>query len=92
MPLGIVPELKFATEEAQLMPGSRMLIYTDGLAETRAADGEFYGYDRLVDWLERTSKDGQSLAEMKNELIVEMARFQQGDLLQDDQTFVILAG
>ena len=92
MPLGIIPDLKFATEEVQLKEGSRMLIYTDGLAETRDSCGEFFGYERLARWLKSAGQSGADVGRMKDELVMEMARFQRGDVLQDDQTFLILAG
>jgi serine phosphatase RsbU (regulator of sigma subunit) len=43
--------------EEQLEPGDRVLMYTDGVVEARAADGELFGLERLVDTITRIAGD-----------------------------------
>ena len=37
------------------MRGDRVLFYTDGITEARSTDGQFFGDDRLADFLVRAS-------------------------------------
>ena len=57
MPLGIDDPSVQVAEEA-LEPGDRLLLYTDGVTEARAADGERFGLPRLVDLVERHAGSG----------------------------------
>lgn len=92
LPLGVLPDADFADEEAPLVDGARLLVYTDGLVEARNPSGDLYGYERLGQWLAARARKGASLEQMKEELLGEMTEFQNDDILQDDQTFLILAG
>jgi serine phosphatase RsbU (regulator of sigma subunit) len=46
-PLGLLPGRVYAAEKAQLVPGARLLFYTDGLTEVFRGDEEF-GAARLL--------------------------------------------
>lgn len=92
LPLGVLPDATYADDETTLESGGRLLVYTDGLVETRNPTGDIYGYERLGSWLADRTRKGISIERMKAELIAEMTRFQTHDVLQDDQTFLILAG
>jgi sigma-B regulation protein RsbU (phosphoserine phosphatase) len=45
--IGLLPDLPFAIEQAQLRPGDTLLIYTDGVTEARNAHGAFFSEARL---------------------------------------------
>jgi phosphoserine phosphatase RsbU/P len=47
-PLGMLPGMQYAAERFAFPPGSRMLLYTDGLTEVFRGDEEF-GQDRLIE-------------------------------------------
>jgi serine phosphatase RsbU (regulator of sigma subunit) len=47
-PLGMIPGMSYAAETSPFPPGSRVLLYTDGLTEVFCGDDEF-GCDRLSD-------------------------------------------
>jgi serine phosphatase RsbU (regulator of sigma subunit) len=47
-PLGLFPDVAFEETTIHLKPGDRCTLYTDGLLEARKADGELYGFDRLL--------------------------------------------
>ncbi|HEY4009079.1 MAG TPA: SpoIIE family protein phosphatase [Acidobacteriaceae bacterium] len=47
-PLGMLPGMSYSAETASFPPGSRVLLYTDGLTEVFCGDDEF-GCDRLGD-------------------------------------------
>jgi len=92
LPLGVLEDAEFSDQEAMLVPGTRLLVYTDGLVETRNPAGDLYGYERLGDWVAACARRGASVQLMKHELIGEMTRFQRQGVLQDDQTFLVFAG
>lgn len=48
---GIVRDYPYRTQTIRLEPGSRLLLYTDGVTEARNADGAFFGERRLLDWV-----------------------------------------
>ncbi len=47
-PLGLLPGMRYSSEQAVFTPGSRLLFYTDGLTEVFRGDEEF-GPERLLD-------------------------------------------
>lgn len=47
-PLGMLPGMTYASEMLECPPGSRLLLYTDGLTEVFRGDEEF-GTDRLIE-------------------------------------------
>jgi len=47
-PLGMIPGMSYTEENSPFPPGSRVLLYTDGLTEVFSGDDEF-GCDRLSD-------------------------------------------
>jgi hypothetical protein len=47
-PLGLFPGVEFEETTIHLNPGDRCTLYTDGLLEARNADGELYGFERLL--------------------------------------------
>ena len=46
-PLGLMPGMEYSTERTDFTPGSRLLLYTDGLTEVFRGDEEF-GAERLL--------------------------------------------
>ena len=61
IPVGILADSEYALEQFALDSGSRLLIYTDGLTETRCGDEEF-GEARLLQWLvDSDASDAQSV-------------------------------
>ncbi|MDP8987453.1 MAG: serine/threonine-protein phosphatase [Actinomycetota bacterium] len=55
LPFGVGPASEVFVE--QLEPGDRMLLYTDGVTEARAASGDLFGLDQLVNLVARTAGD-----------------------------------
>ena len=55
-PLGMIPGMSYAAESSAFPPGSRVLLYTDGLTEVFCGDEEF-GCDRLGDTFREASRD-----------------------------------
>ena len=48
---GIERDYPYHTQTVQLSPGSRLLLYTDGVTEARNASHAFFGESRLLVWM-----------------------------------------
>lgn len=55
-PLGMIPGMSYSSETSPFPPGSRVLLYTDGLTEVFCGDDEF-GCDRLSDTFRDAAKE-----------------------------------
>jgi Stage II sporulation protein E (SpoIIE) len=73
----------------QLEPGDRLLLYTDGVVEARAADGTQFGMRRLGDFVIRHSAAGVPAPETLRRLNRAILDFQHGRL-GDDATTILL--
>jgi Stage II sporulation protein E (SpoIIE) len=73
----------------QLEPGDRLLFYSDGITEARDEHGQFFGEQRLVDFVERAERTGVSAPETLRRLVAAVLDHQSGKL-QDDAMMVML--
>ena len=51
LPLAVMEDCQFDGCTLTLSPGDRLLLYTDGITEAQNGKDEFYGTDRLLDFL-----------------------------------------
>jgi hypothetical protein len=86
-PLGVSGLVVVAEE--MLEPGDQVLFFTDGVVEARSADGVFFGVDRLVDMVTRTSAAATPPPETMRRLLHAILNHQEGEL-QDDATIVVV--
>ena len=73
----------------KLEPGDRVLLYTDGVTEGRAADGMPFGVERLADFIIRQSAAGLPAPETMRRLKRAILEYQHGRL-RDDATIVLV--
>ncbi|MFD2090789.1 PP2C family protein-serine/threonine phosphatase [Blastococcus deserti] len=73
----------------QLQPGDRVLLYTDGIVEARSPAGEFFGEERLADFVVRAEAAGHPPPEMLRRLMRSVMDHQAGRL-QDDASIVVV--
>jgi len=86
MALGILPEASFELFAAELEPGDRMLLYTDGITEATNARDEEYGDARVERWLrDHRGADGRALIEG---LVEDVVRFASPVRPRDDMTLM----
>ncbi|MGW1598329.1 PP2C family protein-serine/threonine phosphatase [Streptomyces sp. NPDC002343] len=74
---------------AQLQPGDRVLLYTDGVTEARTADGRLLGLERFADYVIRASATGEIAPETLRRLIHSLLD-SQDSRLRDDATIVMM--
>jgi serine phosphatase RsbU (regulator of sigma subunit) len=91
MPLGLGRLAGAAPEiaEESLEPGDSVVLYTDGVVEARDESGEFFGQQRLVDFVTRTFADRMPVAETMRRLVRAILDHQHENL-QDDATALLL--
>ena len=57
--------MRYKEYEIQLEPGSKLFVYTDGVAEATSAEQELYGTERMIDAL-NTDPDATPQQILKN--------------------------
>lgn len=82
LPLGI-QEVAFSEREVLLMPGSRLLLYSDGVTEAMDASSEQYGEARLADHARAKSLTVEGL-------LKDVRQFTNGAPASDDVTVVMI--
>jgi serine phosphatase RsbU (regulator of sigma subunit) len=90
MPLGIMPEVVFEEERLSLDDCSCALLYTDGLTEARNSHGDFFGQERLLNWLQDSREKNQTAAQLSDGFLAELKSFQSQVSISDDQTLLLL--
>ena len=86
-PLGVSGVV--TVSEEMLEPADQVLFFTDGVVEARSAEGEFFGIERLVDMVTRTTAAGTPAPETMRRLLHAILDHQEGQL-QDDATIVVV--
>lgn len=86
--LGVFPHQTFAAGEAQLAPGDRVILFTDGVTEACDAAGEEFGEARLLHLLEENRK--AAAAELQEKILAAAGVFS-GGRWHDDATLLVLA-
>lgn len=88
MPLGVLPYILSRDEKIHLNPGDVLVIGTDGFVEARNTEGQFFGYDHLLQLVGSVS--GQSAGEIGRQLFSDVEAFGGENLQEDDQTLLVL--
>jgi serine phosphatase RsbU (regulator of sigma subunit) len=87
-PLGL-QESRPVCCETRLEPGDRLVLYTDGITEARSPHGEFFGEQRLADFISAAAAAADPAPETVRRLMRHVLTHQ-ADQLQDDASIVIL--
>ena len=86
--LGMFSDEHYEDREVQLLPGDRLIFYTDGLLEVKNNEGEMLGVDGLI----QIFKDTYVLPPEDAKTIVfnRILEFSNGASMEDDRTLVIV--
>jgi sigma-B regulation protein RsbU (phosphoserine phosphatase) len=86
--LGVFPNWKYENSVVQLVPGDRLVLFTDGITEAAKADGEQFGEEGLIQVVKRLADE--PLSKLNAELLTEVKSFCDSHL-QDDATLITIA-
>jgi len=86
-PLGILDEVEFERTELTLDPGDTLILYTDGVTETQAPNGDFLDREGLLRLVRE--KSAETLP-MVQHLVREVERFRGQSEAQDDLTLFLV--
>lgn len=86
--LGVFPDSKYEDASIELKPGDLLLLFTDGITEATAMDGEEFGEERLV--AVAKSAAGSSLEDVQSTILERVKDFCDSQL-SDDATLLMLA-
>jgi serine phosphatase RsbU (regulator of sigma subunit) len=75
--------------EQQLEPGDTLVLYTDGITESRDADGNQFGPERLSRFMLSALQAGLTAPEIMRRLVHTIVAYEQGEL-RDDATAAML--
>ncbi|MBN2169782.1 MAG: serine/threonine-protein phosphatase [Candidatus Krumholzibacteriota bacterium] len=87
LPLGLRDGTDYAETAGRLAPGERLLVYTDGLPDTRDPGGRQYGEERLRRRLAEAS--GAGAAALLDTILSDLERFRAGAPWADDHTLLV---
>jgi serine phosphatase RsbU (regulator of sigma subunit)/anti-sigma regulatory factor (Ser/Thr protein kinase) len=90
LPIGLMADTEYGVHNLPLPVGARLLLFTDGLTESRDAAGELMGLPPLVDCLVRSATAGESGEQLKSSLISLLRSHENGIAPVDDETFILL--
>jgi sigma-B regulation protein RsbU (phosphoserine phosphatase) len=85
-PFGLLADRKYTQGDVRLERGDALLMYTDGLVETKSREGEEFGLDRVTNLF---SRDFDAPEEMTGSIYREIASRQDLPRLEDDVTFLV---
>ncbi len=88
MVLGVTEDATWKQKVARFYPDDLLLLYTDGITEAQNQGGEFYGEQRLIDFL----RNRRSLAtrDVQTGLLADLQRFTRGVPQHDDIALMVI--
>lgn len=88
MPVGFLEEAEYEEYELKLVPGDKLFVYTDGLAEATNIEENMYGTGRILDVLNQ--KPESTCEQMLTHIWTDVAEFVNGAEQFDDLTMLAL--
>ncbi len=82
--LGLLENFKYKTEETDIKEG--LILYTDGICDANNENKEFYGEDRLIEFLNNADSNNNVIGE----LLDNINEFTNGEEQFDDMTVLAL--
>lgn len=82
--LGIIEDFEFVKEEVPVSKG--IIVYTDGITDAKNSNDEFYGEDKLIDFLNTHTFENKVI----DKLLDDIGEFTGSENQFDDMTLVLL--
>ncbi len=88
--VGMMAETPFEFETAKFKrkPGTKLVLYTDGISEGKNDAGELFGVDRITHIV--AEHGSKSVEQIKEEILLALSAFTGGALAEDDVTLLVL--
>jgi sigma-B regulation protein RsbU (phosphoserine phosphatase) len=88
-PLGILDEVEYEETRLPLEAGDKVVLYTDGIVEAMNEQEEMFGFERLLDLIQRS----QSLNadDLLKEIVDQVNTFAGSALQHDDLTVIVVS-
>ncbi len=87
MPLGLMPGMDYDETKYEMSAGEVMVLTSDGITEAHNAEGEMYGFGRLMDRVARRPINDDVL----NAVVTDLEAFTgEGAEQEDDITLVVV--
>ncbi len=90
LPLGSFEDMQYKDESVTLKNGESIFIYSDGVPEAMGADGTFYGDDRFLALVEKTTSGDYSAEMLVDAVDNDLKLHYNGKELWDDITMLVL--
>ncbi len=86
MPLGLMPGMSYDDKTYRLESGDLMVLTSDGITEAHSAEGEMYGFSRLMGRVAASSKND----DMVNTLVGDLEKWTGSDAEQEDDITLVV--
>jgi len=86
MPLGLMPGMAYDEKRYEMASGEVMVLTSDGITEAHNAEGEMYGFPRLMSRVARKPSDG----DLVSALVSELESFTGKDTEQEDDITLVV--
>ena len=88
--IGLFEDFVYEDETLDLVPGTRLILYTDGVNEAERADKSLFGNDRLLAWAGSglVRNTATSNKEIVDDLYKTVQQFTEGNIQNDDITIM----
>ena len=87
LPIGVMEDTAYQTQETQIVAGDMVMLYTDGLTEAMNAEQALFGQQRIV---ETVRGNGASPKHLLDSLSQAVAKFVDGAEQSDDLTMLAI--
>ena len=88
VPLGLLRDSTYQERSIPLETGDVIVVYTDGVIESRAPNGEEFGLKRLAELIEQ--QQAKDPSEIITAIQTELVRYRQVRAADDDQTLLVM--
>ena len=88
--IGVWHDFEYESESIQLKPGTKLILYTDGITEAERTDKEQFGDERLLQWAEQKASKASDANEATQSLLNSVKEFTEGNEQNDDITIMTI--
>jgi serine phosphatase RsbU (regulator of sigma subunit) len=88
-PLGILDETDYQETQIRLEPGDRLVFYTDGIVEAMNASREIFGFDRVLEIVQK--EKALSAGVLLSKILEQVKEFAGSAIQHDDITVISLS-